>query len=83
MPGAQMIVETSLAGYVMVFEKSLTGYCAHVPDLPGCITTGRTLAQTPKLMREAITLHLKGMRKDGHRVPRPRSLAELRRKGLV
>ena len=78
-----MIVETSLAGYVMVFEKSLTGYCAYVPDLPGCIATGRTLAQTQKLMREAITLHLKGMRKEWRRIPRPTSLAELRRKGLV
>jgi predicted RNase H-like HicB family nuclease len=78
-----MTIEKSLADYVMVFERSLKGYCAYVPDLPGCIATGRTLAQTQKLMREAITLHLKGMRKDWRRIPRPTSLAELRRKGLV
>lgn len=78
-----MIVETSLAGYVMVFEKSRTGYSAHVPDLPGCVAAGHTLEQTQKLMREAIASHRQGMRQAGQRVPRPRSLAELRRKGLV
>jgi predicted RNase H-like HicB family nuclease len=78
-----MIVEKSLSGYVMVFEKSRTGYCGHVPDLPGCAASGHTLAQTQKLMREAIFFHQQGMRKVGQRVPRPRSLETLRRKGLV
>jgi predicted RNase H-like HicB family nuclease len=67
----------------MIFEKSCTDYRAHVPDFPACDVAGYTLAQTQNLMREALLLHRQAMRKDGQRVPRPRSLAELRRKGLV
>jgi predicted RNase H-like HicB family nuclease len=78
-----MTTEKSLIGYVMVFEKSSAGYHAYVPDLPGCIATGRTLDETQKLMREAMAPHLKGMRADKIRLSRPRSLAELRRRGLI
>jgi predicted RNase H-like HicB family nuclease len=78
-----MIVDKSRGGYVIVFEKARYNWGAYSPDLPGCITTGRTLEKTKKLMDEAIVFHQQRMRKDGQRVPRPRSLAELRRKGLV
>ena len=78
-----MIIDKSRGGYVMVFEKTRTGHSAFVPDLPGCIATGRTLDQTKRLMNEAIVFHQQGMRKDGQRVQRPRTLAELRRKRLV
>jgi predicted RNase H-like HicB family nuclease len=33
-----------------------------VPDLPGCIATGSTVEETEKLIREAIELHLEGLR---------------------
>lgn len=62
--------------YAVIFAKTGTGYSAHVPDLPGCIATGRTLATTRKRMREALALHLKGMREDGTPIPRPTTLAE-------
>ena len=57
--------------YAVVFEKSNTGYAAYVPDLPGCITTGRTLEQTEKLIQEAIEFHVEGMRLHGETVPEP------------
>jgi predicted RNase H-like HicB family nuclease len=78
-----MIVDKSRAGYVIVFEKARYNWSAFVPDLPGCITTGRTLEKTKNFMEEAITLHQRGMRQDRIRVPRPRSLETLRRKRLV
>ena len=28
--------------YLVVFEKTKTGYSAYVSDLPGCIATGKT-----------------------------------------
>jgi predicted RNase H-like HicB family nuclease len=62
--------------YAVIIAKTGTGYSAHVPDLPGCIATGRTLATTRKRMREALALHLKGMREDGIQIPRPTTLAE-------
>jgi predicted RNase H-like HicB family nuclease len=62
--------------YAVIYAKTGTGYSAHVPDLPGCIATGRTLATTKRRMREAIALHLKGMREDGTRIPRPTTQVE-------
>jgi predicted RNase H-like HicB family nuclease len=62
--------------YTVIFEKTRTGYGAYAPDLPGCIATGRTLPITRKLMREAIALHLAGMKEDGIRPPRPTVVAE-------
>jgi predicted RNase H-like HicB family nuclease len=78
-----MTVNKSRGGYIIVLERSRTGYSAYVPDLPGCVTTGRTLKLTKRLMEEAIVFHSQGMRKDGQRVPRPRSLETLRKERLV
>jgi predicted RNase H-like HicB family nuclease len=61
--------------YAVLYEKTNTGYSAHVPDLPGCIATGRTLEQTEQRMREAIELHLQGMREDGDPIPEPTCIA--------
>ena len=62
--------------YAVIYAKTGTGYSAHVPDLPGCIATGRTLAVTRRRMRGALALHLKGMREDGTPIPQPSTLAE-------
>ena len=62
--------------YAVIYAKTRTGYSAHVPDLPGCIATGRTLAVTQRRMREAIQMHLRGMREDGDPIPRPTTLVE-------
>jgi predicted RNase H-like HicB family nuclease len=62
--------------YAVIFEKTRTGYGAYAPDLPGCIAAGRTLAATRKLMREAIALHLAGMKEDGISIPRPTVIVE-------
>jgi predicted RNase H-like HicB family nuclease len=44
-----------------------------VPDLPGCIATGDSVAGVHQSIREAIELHLQGMRADGIAVPQPSS----------
>jgi predicted RNase H-like HicB family nuclease len=62
--------------YAVIFEKSSTGYGAYVPDLPGCVATGKTLAVTKKRIAEAIEMHLEGMREDGERIPKPSTQAE-------
>lgn len=61
--------------YAVIFEKSANGYGAYVPDLPGCVAVGDTLEQTQTLIREAIELHLKGMREDGEPIPKPTTIA--------
>jgi len=57
--------------YRVIYEKPATGYSAYAPDLPGCITTGRTLEETECLMKEAIEFHLEGLREDGLPIPAP------------
>ena len=62
--------------YLVIYEKTGTGYSAYVPDLPGCITTGSSLEETERLIREAIELHLEGMREDGLPIPEPTTKAD-------
>jgi predicted RNase H-like HicB family nuclease len=62
--------------YAVVIEKAGTNYSAYVPDLPGCVATGSTVAETETSIREAIALHLSGMREDGTPIPPPSSRVE-------
>jgi predicted RNase H-like HicB family nuclease len=59
--------------YAIVIENAGSNFSAYVPDLPGCIATGDTLAETEKAIREAIEFHLEGMREDGSPIPPPTS----------
>jgi predicted RNase H-like HicB family nuclease len=61
--------------YTVIIEKSDNNYGAWAPDLPGCVTTGPTVAETLKNMREAIEFHLEGMREDGDPIPEPSTVA--------
>jgi len=62
--------------YAIVIEKADGNYSAYVPDLPGCVATGATLAEVESEIREANTFHLDGMREDGVPVPPPSSQVE-------
>jgi len=59
--------------YAIVVEKAKTNYAAYVPDLPGCVATGATVKETERRIREAIEIHVEGMREDGLPVPKPSS----------
>jgi predicted RNase H-like HicB family nuclease len=62
--------------YAIVIERAETNFSAYVPDLPGCVATGATIGEVEKLIREAIALHIEGMREDGVNVPEPSSTVE-------
>lgn len=62
--------------YAIVIEKAPFNYAAYVPDLPGCVATGDTIAETERLVREAIVLHLEGLSEDGGVIPEPSSVVE-------
>ena len=62
--------------YAIVIEKADENYSAYVPDLPGCIATGATVAAIEGEIREAIRFHIEGLREDGMPVPEPTALAE-------
>lgn len=59
--------------YAIVMEKAQSNYAAYVPDLPGCVATGATIGQTQRRIREAIEIHIAGLREDGIPVPKPSS----------
>ena len=61
--------------YAIVIEKA-EGHCsAFVPDLPGCVATGSTVAAVEAEIREAIRFHIDGLRAEGLTVPTPTSIA--------
>ena len=62
--------------YAVVIENAGANYSAYVPDLPGCVATGSTVPETEASIREAIELHLSGMREDGTPIPPPSSQVE-------
>jgi predicted RNase H-like HicB family nuclease len=59
--------------YAIVLEKAKSNYAAYVPDLPGCVATGATVAETQRRIRKAIEIHLAGLREDGVPAPMPTS----------
>ena len=62
--------------YAIVIEKAQGNYSAYVPDLPGCVATGATVAELEAEIREAIAFHVEGLREDGLPVPSPSSQVE-------
>jgi predicted RNase H-like HicB family nuclease len=59
--------------YLVVVERTDTGYSAYSPDLPGCVTTGRSPVEVRRNMQEAIEFHLEGHRLEGLPIPDPTS----------
>jgi len=57
--------------YLIIVEKTDTGYSAYSPDVPGCGSTGDSKAEVERNIREAIQFHIEGLRADGHPVPEP------------
>jgi predicted RNase H-like HicB family nuclease len=62
--------------YAVIFERAKTNWAAYVPDLPGCVSTGKTLEETELNVREAISGHLQTLRQYGEPVPEPTSVAK-------
>lgn len=62
--------------YAIVIEKAEGNYSAYVPDLPGCVAAGATVAEVESEIREAIRFHIDGLKEDGLPVPQPTSIAD-------
>ena len=59
--------------YAIMIEEAAENYSAYVPDVPGCVATGKTLQEVKQHMKEALEFHLEGMLLDGEPWPRPGS----------
>ena len=57
--------------YLIIVEKTETGYSAFSPDVPGCGSTGQTKDEVERNIQETIEFHLEGLRLEGYEVPEP------------
>ncbi len=55
--------------YLVVYEKGKRNYSGFAPDLPGCVSTGKTLEDMRSMMKEAVEFHVEGICQDGEPVP--------------
>ena len=62
--------------YAVVIEKAGQGYSGYVPDLPGCVAAGASVASVKTALEAAIPFHLDGLRAGGEPVPRAESVVE-------
>ncbi len=62
--------------YAVVFEQTPNNYCAYVPDVPGCISTGNTWYKMLAMIQEALTGHIEYMVEDGDPVPEQKTSIE-------
>ena len=65
--------------YLVIIERAEdgSGYGAYVPDLPGCVATGRTREEAKERIAFSIPLHIESLRAHGEPVPPPAAEAEL------
>ncbi|MBW4417813.1 MAG: type II toxin-antitoxin system HicB family antitoxin [Myxacorys californica WJT36-NPBG1] len=57
--------------YLIIIEKTETGYSAYSPDLLGCVSTGATREEVEQNMHEAMAFHLDGLKLEGLEIPQP------------
>lgn len=60
--------------YAVIFEKSPSSFGAYVPDLPGCVAVGASLAEAKTLIAQAMKQHLEGLKGGGLPPPEPMSV---------
>jgi predicted RNase H-like HicB family nuclease len=62
--------------FAVIIEKGKRNFSAYVPDVPGCVATGKTRKAVERQLREALELHLAGLREDKIAIPKPTSICE-------
>ena len=70
------MANTKTYHFLTIIEEGEHNYSAYVPDLPGCVATGKTYEEVLKNIREAVRLHLRGMIEDQEPIPTIPTFAE-------
>ena len=65
----------------LLHKNGRKGYGVIFPDFPGCVSAGHTTEVALRQAAEALALHVDGMREDGHKIPKPRTLEAIREAG--
>ncbi|MFM6476390.1 MAG: type II toxin-antitoxin system HicB family antitoxin, partial [Dolichospermum sp.] len=68
---ASKIRRNIMIEYTVIYERGETNWGAYVPDLPGCVSIGDTLAEVEENIKEAIELYLEVLKEDGKPIPKP------------
>lgn len=69
--------------YAVVIEKAARNYSAYVPDVPGCVATGKTVQSTLNHLRDALRFHFDGLLEDNQPIPDPQTLVDYVEMSLV
>ena len=75
-PDPSGIAREAMKKYAAVIERGPNNLSAYVPDLPGCITTGGTVEEIARNIREAIEFHLEGLAEDASPIPEPGTVGQ-------
>jgi predicted RNase H-like HicB family nuclease len=57
--------------YLIIIEKTSTGFSAYSPDVEGCVAVGETEQEVEMNMREALEFHLEFLKEKGYEIPKP------------
>ena len=67
-----------MSEYLAVIEREGDAWGAYCPDLPGVGVVGGSRDEVEALIREAISLHLQGLRDAGEPIPAPTAVGTTR-----
>lgn len=62
--------------YLVIIEKADSNFAAYLPDVPGCVATGKTMEEVKNNIAEALVMHLEGLAEDGQPAPEPKAQAD-------
>ena len=62
--------------YLAIIEQGSDNYSAYLPDVPGCVATGKTIEETLRRLARALEMHLAGLEEDGLPLPVPTTAGE-------
>lgn len=61
----------------LIHKDKDSDYGVSFPDLPGCVSAGKTPEEAHRLAEEALQFHLDGMLEDEDPIPEPSSLNDI------
>ncbi len=65
----------------LLHKRRRKGYGVSFPDFPGCTAIGDDLEDALRQAVQALAFHVDGMREDGHKVRKPRTLEQVQADG--
>ena len=57
----------------LIHKDTYSDYGVSFPDLPGCITAGRTVEEAREMAAEALALYIETLEAYGEEIPKPSS----------